>query len=304
MTSALPSTEQNVHRRGEEVRRVLVIVLVLNIAVAVAKAGYGILSGSLAIATDAVHSTVDASSNIIGLIVIYFASAPPDKAHPYGHHKLEIVAAAGIGIAIAYAAVRFTVSAIDALLYGAEPPETSAAGFALLVATLVVNIAVARYEARRAAELDSAYLAADASHTASDILVTCGVLASFAATHLGWQWADPAGALVVIAVVAHVAWTILRSNVSILIDRAAVDTAVITAAAMSVPGVLGCHRVRSRGTAGIVHLDMHVLVAGDLPLRDAHTIAHTVEDTLRRTIPGVIDVTIHVEPDDDEVEHL
>jgi cation diffusion facilitator family transporter len=290
--------------RGTAVRRVLIIVLVLNLLVAAAKAVYGLVSGSLAIASDALHSVADAGSNIIGLVVIHFASAPPDHGHPYGHHKLEIVAATGIGVAIGMVALRFTWSALSALIHGAPPPQTSTAGFVVLVATLVINVFVALYEARRARALSSSFLAADAAHTASDVLVTTAVLGSFLASHLGVRWADPIGALVVIAVIARVAWKIIARNVAILVDRAAVDTAAVEAVVGEVPGVHGCHRVRSRGTDEAVQLDLHLLVQGDVPLRRAHTIAHQVEDALRARFPTLMDVTIHVEPEEDGEEGL
>lgn len=290
--------------RNREVRRVLAIVLVLNLAVMVAKGIYGLWSGSLAIWSDAVHSLTDASSNVIGLVVLRFAGAPPDAGHPYGHRKLEMVAAAAIGVAVALAAVNFGWDAIDALIHGAEAPATSPAGFAVIGGTWAVNAIVATYEARRARELGSPYLAADAAHTASDLLVTAGVAVSFTASYLGVPWADPVGALLVIAFIARIAWGILRSNVTVLVDRVTIDPARIAEIARAVPGVDDCHRVRSRGPEGAAEVDLHLLVDGELPLREAHAIAHRVEEALRREIPAIVDVTIHVEPAGDPDEGL
>ena len=302
--SSRPSRRDSGRQRGRAVRRVLWIELALNLAVCAIKAAYGLISGSLAIASDAIHSLVDGGSNVIGLVVMHYASEPPDESHPYGHRKLEIIAAASLGIAIGYAAVRFTWSAIETLLHGGARLETSVLGFAVIGFTLVVNIAVATWEASKARQLGSAYLAADAAHTASDILVTSAVLASFAAAHAGLTWADPLGALAVIAVIAHVAWKILSKNIAILMDAAAIDTRAVAAIALAVPGVAACHRVRSRGTADSVYLDLHVLLDGNLPLHRAHELAHQVENALRQEFPEVVDVTIHMEPDDDEPEEL
>src|SRR5262249_20968914 len=88
------------------------------------------------------------------------------------------------------------------------------------------------------------------------------------------------------------------------LDRAVMDADRIRAAALAVPGIAGCHRVRSRGVDGAVLIDMHVLVDGSLPLRDAHALSHRVEDAIKREVPGVIDVTIHVEPEEDAEEGL
>lgn len=289
---------------AQAVRRVLVGVLVLNVAVAAAKVLYGLSSGSLAIVSDAVHSLSDGASNVIGLVVMHFATAPPDDGHPYGHRKLEIVAAAGIGVAIGVVALRFGYSAVSALVHDQPPPVTSVTGYVVLVGTLVVNIVVTLYERKRAWELGSPYLAADAAHTASDIAVTSAVLVSFAATRLGVAWADAAGALLVVAVIARVAWRVFSDNVSILIDRAAVSTAEVEAVVLSVPGVRGCHRVRSRGVGDAVHLDLHVVCDPDLTVHSAHALMHDVESALRSRLPGIIDVVIHIEPEGDVAEDL
>lgn len=285
--------------RKRAVKRVLVIVLALNLVVAVAKAVYGMWAGSLVIAVDALHSFVDAAANVAGLVVLRWADAPPDRGHPYGHHKIEIAAAAGIGVLLALGALEFGRSAVDALLHGRQSPATSAIGFAVIVGTWVINLFVATYEHRRATRLDSAYLAADAAHTASDLAVTAAVLIAFTAMHFGVAWADPVGALLVIAAIVRVTWHVLGENVSVLIDRAAIDPERVRALALSVPGVSGCHRVRSRGVARAAYVDLHLHVDGALSLHEAHELSHRVEDVLRRELPGVADVTIHVEPTGD-----
>ncbi len=290
--------------RSRAVRRVLVIEMLLNLVVAGAKGAYGIMSGSLAIAADAVHSLVDASANVVGLIIIGRAAEPPDDEHPYGHHKLEIVGAAAIGVVISIAAFRFAWSAVEALWQGRAAPSTSAVGFVVILGTMVVNVFVALYERRRARELKSAYLAADADHTATDVVVTTAVLASYIAAHYGHGWADPVGALLVLGIIVWVAARIIVSNLSILVDAAAIDPDRVRSVARENPGVLDCHRVRSRGTEHAVHLDMHLLMNSDMPLREAHEIAHEVEDALRSQFPELVDVTIHTEPEEAGAEEL
>ena len=302
--AAVPGGRGSPSQRAAEVRRVLLWILLLNLIVLGAKAGYAVWSGSLALASDAVHSLVDSAANVIGLVVLHFAEAPPDPEHPYGHQKLEMVAAASIGVTVGVAALRFAGDAIEALLHSHAAPATSALGFVVIGGTWVVNLVVASYEARRARQTGSAFLAADAAHTGSDLFVTAGVLASFTATYLGITWADPVGALLIIVFVGRVAWRILSSNVTVLIDRAVVDSSRVAMVARAVNGVEDCHRVRSRGTSAAAHIDLHLLVDGDLPLRDAHDIAHTVEEALRREMPAIVDVTIHVEPAGDPEEEL
>jgi cation diffusion facilitator family transporter len=300
-----PGSQRAEHSaRSRAVRRVLALVLLLNAAVFAAKAVYGLWSGSLAIASDAIHSLADAAANVIGLIVLRFADAPPDPGHPYGHRKLEVVAAAAIGISISLVATRFAWDAVDALSHGREAPHTSLLGFVVIGGTWLVNLFVARYEARRARELDSAFLAADAAHTASDLLVTAGVAASFTGSYLGAMWADPVGALVIIVFIGRIAWNILSSNITILVDRAVVDADRVAEVSRTVAGVSDVHRVRSRGTDAAAQVDLHLLIDGDVPLREAHAIAHRVEARLRVEMPAIVDVTIHMEPADDPEEGL
>jgi cation diffusion facilitator family transporter len=304
MVTTEPPPGMSDAQRSRAVRRVLVIEALLNLLVAGAKGVYGVMSGSLAVATDAVHSLLDAGNNVVGVVATRAAAAPPDRGHPYGHRKIEIVAAAGIGVLIALGAARFGWEAIEALIRGRDPVDTSAVGFAIIIGAWAINIFVAIWEARKARELDSAYLAADAKHTASDVLVTAAVLGAFTAAHFGVHWADPVGAILVLLVIARVAWQVLSANVTVLVDGAVVDPDRVIAIALGVSGVRGCHRVRSRGTEHAAHLDLHLLLQGDLPLRRAHDLAHQVEDAVKKALPHVVDVTVHMEPEEDGYEGL
>lgn len=295
---------QDDSERQRAIQRVLLVTLALNLLVAAGKGIYGVWSGSLAIAADAVHSLVDASANIVGMVALRYAAAPPDRGHPYGHHKIEITAAAAIGVAIGVTALEFGWSAIDALVHGREPPAAGLAGFAIIITTWAINMFVAVYEHRRARQLASAYLAADAAHTGSDVAVTAAVLASYTATYLGVTWTDPVGALLVLVIIARVAWRVLTGNLSILLDRAVLDPNEVREVAERIEGVAGCHRIRSRGTEQAVHLDLHLQIRGAMSLDQAHAVAHRVEDALRQARPEIVDVTIHVEPEDDSPEGL
>ena len=288
----------------DPVQRIIVIVLAMNVAVAIAKGIYGHTSGSLSVASDAIHSLLDAASNVVGIFFLRLAKSPPDPEHPYGHRKIETMAAAFIGFLIAGGALGFGVSAVEALLHGRRAVEATNSGFVVMAGTLVVNVFVTRYEHRRGKELGSAYLVADAAHTLSDVFVTTAVIVALVLSRIGIALADPIVALGVILVIARVAWRIIASNVGVLLDRAVVDAKHIRATALGVPGVVGCHRVRSRGVDGAVLVDFHLQVDGDLPLRDAHALSHQVEATVKGAYPQVVDVTIHIEPGEDEEEDL
>ncbi len=290
--------------RTAQVRHVMFLVLWLNLLVAVAKALYAAWSGSLSVGTDAMHSFLDAGANVLGLIALRFADAPPDPEHPYGHRKFEIIAAAAIGVVITAGVIEFGVNAVTAIMEGkpASPPPT--VGFVIVTGTWLINMFVAAYEAKRARELDSEFLMADAGHTASDVLVTAAVLVSMGAARVGVAWADAVGALIVLVFVARVAYSILAHNISILVDAAVIDADEVRDIALSTEGVRDCHRVRSRGSAASAHLDLHLHLDPMITLYRAHEIAHAVEDKLRAAFPEIADVTIHMEPDGDKKEAL
>jgi cation diffusion facilitator family transporter len=290
--------------RALAVRRVLAIGLVCNLGVAGAEAFVGIMTGSLAVVTDSIHSLTDAAGNIIGLLLIRAAAAPPDPGHPYGHRKIEMLAGTALGVLIGATAIRFGYEAVTALIYGRESPTFSNLGLGLMLGTLVVNVGLTIYVFRKAKELSSPYLLADAAHTLSDIAVKIFVVGAFVMAKLGLEWADPIGALVVLVIIVRVAWHILSENLAVLVDAAVVPTDEIKAIASSHPEVAGCHRVRSRGPSDAIHIDMHLQMDGDLTLERAHDIAHEVEDQLREAYPGIIDVTAHLEPDSDDPEPL
>lgn len=287
-----------------EVRRVLLVTLALNLVVALAKGIYGAISGSLAVASDAVHSALDAASNVVGLITTTIASSPPDDDHPYGHHKVEILAAACLGLLIAGGALHFGLEAFEALRESRRAPTITAVGFAVVGGTLCVNVFVAWWERHEGKKLSSRFLLADAAHTASDVVVTLGVLASMALSRMGLAWADPVATLAVLMVVGRVAWHLVNENVDVLIDRAVIDPETVQRLALEVGGIRGCHRVRSRGTETLAFLDLHVQVDSEMSVREAHGLSHHIEDRLREAFPQLADVTIHIEPDDDEEEGL
>ncbi len=291
-------------KRDAEVRKVLIIEMFFNLLVAAAKAIYGFVSGSQSIMADAVHSTVDASANIVGLVVLHKSSKPPDEKHPYGHRKLEVLASTWLGVSIAVVGVGLASRSIASLGSDTPPPTTDIVGLVVILSTLAVNIFVASYEARKAKELKSGFLEADAAHTASDILVTAAVLASYAASHFGLAWADKVGALLVVGFILKIAWTIITTNVFLLLDRSHISEALIEEVALSVDGVVDCHRIRSRGMPEEVLVDLHVHADGDISLSHAHHISHEVESALQAAYPQIKDVTIHMEPAGDPREEL
>ena len=286
----------NVASGRGQVSRVLWIILGLNLAVAVAKLVYGWVSGAIAVSADGVHSLLDGSSNIVGLVGAHVAARPPDRSHPYGHRKFEAFAALGIAMLLVLACLRILFASLGRWR---EPhvPQIGVTGFVVMGATILVNLAVAHYERAQGRRLRSEVLLADAEHTRSDVWSSLLVVGSFVAVRAGFPLADAVTALIIAGIIGWAAVGIVVRSAGTLSDASRVSEEEVQAIALGVPGVRGSHGVRSRGAAGDVHVDLHILVDPRQAIADAHDIGHKVESAVRAALPDVTDVVVHVEPD-------
>src|SRR5512139_3579352 len=269
------------------VRLVLLVILGLNLAVAAAKYLYGVATGSIAMQADGFHSLFDGTSNVVGLIGLAVATRPPDRDHPYGHAKYETYAAAAIGAMLLLAAWRVGAGAWQRLVDGGAPPRVDAGSFAVMAGTLAVNVGVAAWERRMGRKLRSELLIADASHTRSDILVSLGVIAGLVLVRLGWPLADPLLALFVAGAILWTAGQVLRQADRSLSDTARLPIPDVCAVALAVPGVLGCHSIRTRGAEAAVYVDLHVQVDPASTVAEGHRLAEAVERTVCERFPEV-----------------
>ena len=283
--------------RQAAIQRVLYVTLGLNLAVATAKLVVGSMSGSVALWADGLHSMLDGSSNVVALVGIWFAHRPPDDSHPYGHRKFEAVAALAIAAFLFFACFEVLNSALERFR-GGHPVEQSPLLYAVVVATLFVNLFVTRYERIQGERLKSDILLADSAHTGSDVWATLLVLVSFVCARLGWTFVDGAAAMVIAGVIAWAGWKIIERTLPTLSDAALVPAAELVGIAETVPGVRECHDVRSRGVADEVLVDLHILVDPLLPIAEAHQIGHRVEHVVRARWPEVHEVLVHIEPDE------
>lgn len=286
------------------VRKVLVLTLLLNLFVLGLKAVVGSLTGSLSLLADALHSLTDSANNILGLIASRFSSPIPDRDHPYGHHKYEAVGALGIAAFLGIACFEIVQSAIERLIYPTEPVRISGAELWLLLIVLGINIFVAFYERREGKRVGSPILVADAKHTMSDVWVTISVLAGLIGIWtFGWQWLDLVLSFPVAILVLFSGWEVLRQNLPWLVDEIAIAPEAIYAIATSVPGVLNCHDIASRGVVGRqTFIEMHLIVEAP-DVETAHHITEEVEAKLAERYSPVR-VLIHVEPPSYQSDHM
>ena len=158
------------------------------------------------------------------------------------------------------------------------------------------QLAVVRAERKAAKRLSSELLLADARHTQSDVLTSIAVIAALVGSAYGYPLLDPLAAFVIVGFIGFAGFEIARDAARILSDETVISEEDVRRVVQSVPRVLGCHHIRSRGSADHVFLDLHVWMDGATPLIDAHAVSHEVKDRLMDRYPQITDAIIHIEP--------
>ena len=278
------------------VRTVLIVVLAFNGVVALAKVIVGARTGALTVLGAALESGLDMLNNVIGIMLIGVAGRAPDEDHPYGHDKFETLGVLGIVGFLSISCFELLREGIVALVARTRPHTVSLVDIELVAATLVVNVLVVVYERRRGRALGSAFLLADAAHTASDILVTLLAIAALALASVGWARLDALLAITVALIIARSGVLILRESIPILVDERAIDANRLRAVVLGVEGIRDVRNVRSRYTAsGQLFAEVTIAVFGGTSVDDAHRLADGVEAAIEREF-GTSQVTVHIEP--------
>jgi cation diffusion facilitator family transporter len=295
VTSPLPTPQSPLSDRSRAVSSVLYRVLFLNLIVAAAKIALGLSTGAVSVLSDGYHSLTDTASNVVGIIGVRIAGAPPDRDHPYGHRKFETMASVGILIFLLLVLREILSAAWERLETGGEL-RVSTLTFLVMGGTFLVNLAVVFYERRAGKRLNSEVLIADAHHTTSDLMTSLTVIVALVGVRSGYSWLDPAAALVVAVFIGHACWEIFKQTSGILADQIVIPEEEIRAVVKSVPEVIGSHHIRTRGSADFVFLDLHIWMDADMRLDKAHLLSHVVKDRLMARFPQIKDAIIHIEP--------
>lgn len=273
--------------------------MAVNLAIAAAKAAGGVCFASQALLADAVHSLSDLVTDAAVVLGVKFWIAPADEDHPYGHGKIETLVTAFIALALFAVAGKLVWNAAECLHSpSAQPPEIWAAWFA--AASILAKEILYRWTAREATRIGSSSLAANAWHHRSDAISSAPVAAAVAIAHFfpALHWVDSAGAILVAAFIARAAWKILKPTLEELSEKGAGDVQQkLASIAARVPGVTSVHKARARRIGSAVQADLHVRVDGSISVTAGHHIGHAVEDAILNASLGVLEVTIHVEPE-------
>jgi cation diffusion facilitator family transporter len=174
--------------------------------------------------------------------------------------------------------------------------QITAESFAVMLITIAVNLFVVAYEGRAAERLGSEILMADATQTRGDVWSSMTVVAALVGARSGVPILDPLAALVVAGFIGHAGYQVAKATTRILSDQMVMAESDLKEVVMSVPGVLGCHRIRTRGSVDHVFLDLHMWLPATMPLTDAHELSHAVKDRLMARYPQIVDAIIHIEP--------
>lgn len=261
----------------------------------------GAVTGSVAILTEAVHSSIDLVASIVAFFSVRKADEPADESHRYGHEKIENLAAAIEGILILVGSAAIAVEAVRHLVNHGRV-QNAWLGIAVVGLSLAINVGVSWRLSRTADRTGSPALAGDAAHLGTDALTSAAVLIGLVLVDTtGAQWIDPVVALAVAAIVVTTGVRLLAQSSRVLVDESlpAPEVEVIRQAiqGLSGHGVVGYHELRTRRAGSRRYIDLHVQFRAGTSLEEAHRTAHELQDVISERLAGA-DVLIHLEPED------
>jgi cation diffusion facilitator family transporter len=264
------------------------------------KLAAGAITGSIAILTEAIHSLIDLVASVIAFVSVRKADEPADADHPYGHEKVENLAATIEGMLILVGAGIIVFEATRRLVDGAEV-ESLGIGIAVMGFSVLANLGVSTVLYRRAREHESAALEGDAAHLRTDALTSAGVLVGLALVEItGIVAFDSITALIVAGAIVWAGIRIIRRSSGVLVDEALPDPEMdrieAAIAAARTPEVAGYHKLRARRAGSRRHIDFHVQYRSGTSLERAHELAHEMRAAIEAEVRGA-EVLIHVEPE-------
>jgi cation diffusion facilitator family transporter len=282
-------------------QRAAALSVVSNSVLILLKVVAGTITGSVAILTEAVHSSIDLIASIVAFFSVRKADEPADDSHRYGHEKIENLAAAIEGVLILVGSAVIIFEAVRRLL-GNGRLHTLGLGIGVVAFSLVANLIVSSIIGRNARATESAALEGDAAHLRTDAWTSAGVLFGLALADItGARWIDPTVALVVAGAIMFSGVRILGRSSRVLVDHALPEDEVVAirdaVEAFAPRGVAGYHELRTRRAGARRYVDLHVQFRAGTSLEAAHRTAHELQDVIARRLRGA-DVLIHLEPED------
>lgn len=280
--------------------RVSLVSIIVNTLLSGGKLLAGIFASSGAMISDAIHSASDVFSSIVVMIGVKISGKQPDNEHPYGHERMECVAAIILATILAATGLGIGYSAFMTIISG-DYESITTPGIAALIAAIVsiiVKEAMFWYTKINAKKIDSPALMADAWHHRSDSLSSIGALIGIAGARLGIAVLDPFASFIICFFIEKAAYDIFMDAINKMVDHACdKDTEnALKACAMAQPGVEGVDLIQTRIFGNKIYVDLEICADGNLSLTEAHNIAEQVHDSIEREFPKVKHIMVHVNP--------
>lgn len=280
--------------------KVSFITIVGNVVLSVLKLLAGIIAHSKAMISDAIHSASDVFSTIVVIIGIKMASKKPDKEHPYGHERLECVAAIILAIVLFITGLGIGMDALQNILQG-NYSKLQTPGMLALIAAIVSIVSkegmywYTRYNAKK---IDSSALMADAWHHRSDAFSSIGALIGIAGARLGFPIMDSIASLVIFVFIVKAAFDIFKDAMDKMVDRSCDEDTEkqIYECVMKNENVLGIDLLQTRIFGNKIYVDVEIQADGSISLQEAHNIAEAVHDDIERNFTKVKHIMVHVNP--------
>jgi cation diffusion facilitator family transporter len=280
--------------------RIAAISLGTTVGLLALKLTLGIISGSIAVLSDAIDSATDLVGGTAALVSVRVAIWPADEDHPYGHGKVESISASVAATVVAIGCGFVVFQAVRRLVEG-SPEIDVAVGVAPMIVAALANLALTYYMRREARSSQSLALASESTHLQTNVVQAMAVIAGLAAVAItNERLFDP---LVALGLAAYMAWTavqLAREALSEIMDVALPNDelqAIHDAIAAHTDDIRGFHRLRSRRAGPTRHVDLHLIVDAQRTVEDAHAVCDEIEREIQKHLPGAV-VTIHLEPDD------
>ena len=282
--------------------KVSFITIVQNVLLSVFKLFAGIFAHSNAMISDAIHSASDVFSTIIVIIGVKLASKESDKEHPYGHERLECVAAIVLSIVLLYTGIKIGSQAVKDII-GGNYQNLQKPGMLALVAA-VVSIVTKEimywYTRHYAKKIDSSALMADAWHHRSDALSSVGALVGIGGAMMGFPVMDSIASIVIFVFIAKAAYDIFKDAMDKMVDHSCDDETEkeMRNFVLAQKEVLSVDLLHTRIFGNKIYVDVEIGVNGSYTLRQAHEIAEEVHEGIEKNFPKVKHVMVHVNPAD------
>lgn len=264
-----------------------------------------LLTGSVALYSDALESIINVVAAGVALLTLWISAQPADANHPYGHHKAEYFSAVFEGVLIVLAALSILREAYAGFL-APQPLDAPAIGLAFTGLASMLNAVWCRFLIRNGRAWRSPALIADGKHLLADVVTSVGVLIGVALVPItGWLVLDPVLAALVALNILWSGWAMVRSSVGGLMDEAASPKMLARIKSLIAEhgaGALEAHDVRTRHAGRTTFIDFHLVVPGEMRVAEAHAICDRIEAALREDVEGAV-VIIHVEPEEKAKHH-